>query len=226
MNQTLIIFDCDGVLVDSEPLAARVLAEAIRGLGLAMEDDEAAEVFLGCSMDMVTEIVEARLGRPLEGCFKRRFFDRLHVEMGRDLGAIAGVREAIEKIQKIAGVGGLCVASNGEAETVEVSLKAVDLMSYFSGSLFTARAAGRAKPHPDLFLHAAREMNFSPGRCIVVEDSLHGVNAAKAAGMRVFGYAPDAEPDSLRDHTLFVAGAKILTNMNQLPELIAAELRR
>ena len=100
MNQTLIIFDCDGVLVDSEPLAARVLAEAIRGRGLAMEDDEAAEVFLGCSMDMVTEIVEARLGRPLEGCFKRRFFDRLHVEMGRDLGAIAGVREAIEKIQK------------------------------------------------------------------------------------------------------------------------------
>ena len=157
MNQTLIIFDCDGVLVDSEPLAARVLAEAIRGLGLAMEDDEAAEVFLGCSMDMVTEIVEARLGRPLEGCFKRRFLDRLHVEMGRDLGAIAGVREAIEKIQKIAGVGGLCVASNGEAETVEVSLKAVDLMSYFSGSLFTARAAERAR-----LINRARASAASP----------------------------------------------------------------
>ena len=222
----LVIFDCDGVLVDSEPLAARVLAEAVSKLGIAMDSEEAEKVFLGCSMEMVVEIVEVRLGRPVEADFTARFLDRLHVEMGRDLAAIAGVGEAIEKIQALENIAGLCVASNGEAETVAISLEAVGLAQFFSRHLFTARAAGRAKPHPDLFLHAAGEMDFAPANCIVVEDSLHGVNGAVAAGMRVFGYAPSADPDGLRDHTLSVAGAKMFTNMDQLPGLIAGELRR
>ncbi|MDP7641485.1 MAG: HAD family phosphatase [Alphaproteobacteria bacterium] len=226
MNNSLIIFDCDGVLVDSEPLAARVLAEAVSKLGIAMDSEEAEKVFLGCSMEMVVEIVEVRLGRPVEADFTARFLDRLHVEMGRDLAAIAGVGEAIEKIQALENIAGLCVASNGEAETVAISLEAVGLAQFFSRHLFTARAAGRAKPHPDLFLHAAGEMDFAPANCIVVEDSLHGVNGAVAAGMRVFGYAPSADPDGLRDHTLSVAGAKMFTNMDQLPGLIAGELRR
>ena len=89
MNNSLIIFDCDGVLVDSEPLAARVLAEAVSKLGIAMDSEEAEKVFLGCSMEMVVEIVEVRLGRPVEADFTARFLDRLHVEMGRDLAAIA-----------------------------------------------------------------------------------------------------------------------------------------
>ena len=225
MGDTLIIFDCDGVLVDSEPLTARVLAEAIRGLGLAMTDAEAAKVFLGCSLEMVVEIVEARLGRPAEADFAESFLGRLHSEMRRDLAAIAGVREAIEKIQLHDRIGGFCVASNGEAETVALSLEAVGLISFFSGQLYTASAAGRGKPHPDLFLHAAREMKFMPESCIVVEDSEHGVNAALAAGMRIFRYAPNAEVVEARDHRTSVAGAKIFTNMNQLPDLIVAELR-
>lgn len=226
MDDSLIIFDCDGVLVDSEPLAARVLAEAIRGLGLAMANDEAAEVFLGCSMEMVIEIVAARLGRPVEAGFTQSFLAQLHIEMRRDLAAIAGVREAIEQIQLHENVGGLCVASNGEAETVALSLEAVGLISFFTGRLYTASAAGRPKPHPDLFLHAAREMNFEPANCIVIEDSLHGENAALAAGMRIFRYAPHAGPVEIRDHTPSVAGARIFMNMDQLPGLIAAELQR
>ncbi|MDA0229111.1 MAG: HAD family hydrolase [Proteobacteria bacterium] len=226
MDDTLIIFDCDGVLVNSEPLAARVLAEAIRGLGLAMENDEAAEVFLGCSMEMVIEIVTARLGHPVEAGFTKSFLDQLHIEMRRDLAAIAGVGEAIEQIQLNENVGGLCVASNGEPETVALSLEAVGLISFFKGRLYTASAAGRPKPHPDLFLFAAREMNFLPAKCIVIEDSLHGVNAALAAEMRVFRYAPHAEAVEIRDHTHSIASAKIFVNMNQLPRLIAVELQR
>lgn len=225
MGDTLIIFDCDGVLVDSEPLAARVLAEAIRDLGLAMTDAEAAEVFLGCSMEMVVEIVEARLGRPVEARFAAAFHDQLHVEIQRDLAAIDGVRDAIQKIQLHPRIGGLCVASNGKAETVELSLDAVGLLSFFPGQLYTASMVERGKPDPDLFLHTAREMNFTPENCIVIEDSEHGVNAAKAARMRVFRYAPKAVSATIRDHITSVAGAKIFTNMNQLSDLITEELQ-
>ena len=226
MDNTLIIFDCDGVLVNSEPLAARVLAKAIRHLGVAMENDEAAKVFLGCSMAMVNDIVAERLGHPVQDGFTQSFLDQLHMEMHRDLAAIAGVQEAIEQILLNENVGGLCVASNGEPETVALSLETVGLISFFNGRLYTASAVGRPKPYPDLFLHAAHDMNYLPANCIVIEDSLHGVNAALAAGMQVFRYAPYAEMFEARDHTNSVAEARIFVNMNQLPSLIAAELRR
>ncbi len=226
MDNTLIIFDCDGVLVNSEPLAARVLTKAIRHLGVAMENDEAAKVFLGCSMAMVNDIVAERLGHPVEDGFTQSFLDQLHMEMHRDLAAIAGVQEAIEQILLNENVGNLCVASNGEPETVALSLETVGLISFFNGRLYTASAAGRPKPYPDLFLHAAHDMNYLPANCIVIEDSLHGVNAALAAGMQVFRYAPYAEMVEARDHTNSVEEARIFVNMNQLPSLIAAELRR
>ena len=132
---------------------------------------------------------------------------------------------AIAEIKTQAQVGAICVASNGEPETVRLSLEAVGLISAFSGKLYTARMAGRGKPHPDLFLHAARDMEFAPADCIVVEDSLLGVRAAVAAEMQVFGYAPEAEPDEPRDHILSAAGAKTFINMKQLPGLIAAAHR-
>ncbi len=224
MRDTLVIFDCDGVLVDSEPLACRILAEAVRGLGLDMDDTEANEVFIGCSMAMVLDILSERLGRPVGQDFADNFLDDLHAGMEVALDPIAGVHEAIGEIQALDRIGGLCVASNGEPETVRTSLNAVGLIGYFGERLFTAREAGRTKPHPDLFLHAAREMNFAPHNCIVVEDSLHGVNAAGSAGMIVFGYAPDAQPEKLCDHRLSIAGATVFINMNQLPALISAAL--
>ena len=222
MGGTLVIFDCDGVLVDSEPLAARVLAEEVRGLGIAMDDNEAAEIFLGCSMPMVLDILEARLGAPVETGFLPRFLDRLHAGIRVDLAPVDGVRAAIAEIKTQAQVRAICVASNGEAETVLTSLEAVGLISDFAGRLYTARMVERAKPYPDLFLHAARDMGFEPADCIVVEDSSLGVEAAIAAKMRVFRYVPNAEPDILCDHVNSAAGAKNFINMNQLPKLIAA----
>ena len=221
MGGTLVIFDCDGVLVDSEPLAARVLAEEVSGLGLTMESDEVAEVFLGCSMPMVIEILEARLGTTVEADFIPRFLDRLHKGMRTDLAAVEGVGAAIAEIKMQAEVAAICVASNGESETVRTSLEAVGLISAFSGRLYTARMAGQGKPHPGLFLHAAQAMGFAAADCIVVEDSLLGVKAAVSAGMRVFGYTPDAAPPNLREHILSAAGATTFTNMNQLPNLIS-----
>jgi phosphoglycolate phosphatase len=191
-----------------------------------MENDEAAKVFLGCSMEMVNDIVAERLGHPVEAGFTQSFLDQLHMEIPRDLAAIAGVQEAIEQILLNENVGNLCVASNGEPETVALSLETVGLISFFNGRLYTASAVGRPKPYPDLFLHAAHDMNYLPANCIVIEDSLHGVNAALAAGMQVFRYAPYAEMVEARDHTNYVAEARIFVNMNQLPSLIAAELRR
>jgi len=220
-----VIFDCDGVLVDSEPLAARVLAEEVRGLGLAMDSGEVSEVFLGCSMPMVLKIIEARLGAPVEADFLPRFLSRLHEGMRIDLAPVEGVRAAIAEIKTQTQVRAICVASNGELETVRTSLEAVGLISNFAGRLYTASMAGRGKPHPDLFLHAARDMGFNPSDCIVVEDSLLGVKAAVAAEMQVFRYAPNVEPDILRDQLISAAGAKIFINMNQLPNLIAAAHR-
>ena len=222
MGGTLVIFDCDGVLVDSEPLAARLLAEELSDLGLAMDKDEAAELFLGCSMAMVAEILETRLGAPVEAGFLPRFLDRLHEGMRTDLAAVEGVGAAIAEIEAQAQVRSICVASNGELETVRTSLETVGLISAFADRLYTARMVGRGKPHPDLFLHAAQDMGFTPADCIVVEDSLLGVKAAVAAEMQVFRYAPNAEPDVLRDHIISAASAKTFINMNQLPNLIAA----
>ncbi|MBT5038904.1 MAG: HAD family hydrolase [Rhodospirillaceae bacterium] len=221
MSDTLIIFDCDGVLVDSEPLACRILAEAVRGLGLEMDDEEANDVFIGCSIEMVLDILSERLDRPVGDDFADKFHDDLHASMRLELDPITGVHDAITKIQALDRVGGVCVASNGEPESIRTSLGAVGLLPFFGDGLFTARDAGRAKPHPGLFLHAAREMNFAPENCIVVEDSVHGVNAACAAGMLVFGYASDAQPEKLCDHRLSIAGAKIFMTMDELPALIA-----
>jgi len=211
----LVIFDCDGVLVDSEPIASRVLAEAVSEAGLPLTQAQSNERFLGCSMDMVVDAVEADLGRPLPGDFLSRYTARLHACMEAALEPIPGVSAVLDGLE-----GPRCVASNGEPATVAFSLAVAGLERYFDGKLFTASDAGRGKPHPDLFLYAAQAMNHAPAECLVVEDSPLGVQGAIAAGMPVLWYAPDTGPKADQLKSFCAAGAQIFTNMAALPGLI------
>ena len=212
----LVIFDCDGTLVDSEPIANRVLAEVVTEAGLPMTPAQSTAQFLGCSMAMVIEAVEAALGRPLPGDFRTRYRARLHAEMETSLEPIPGVRDVLDALE-----GPRCVASNGDLETVAFSLSVTGLDAYFGGRLYTAAQAGRGKPHPDLFLHAASAMDHAPSECLVVEDSLLGVRGARAAGMTVYCYAPNTGPKEDHREALVDAGAQIFTEMRALPALIA-----
>ena len=212
----LVIFDCDGVLVDSEPLANQSFSAALRPHGLDWSVEETMRRLMGRSLKSCGEIVEAEIGRPLP----HDFFEKMQAvtyESFRTapLLPVPGVKDAIEALQK-AGCE-TCVASSGAIEKMKMTLGLTGLWDLFGGKVFSSSMVKRGKPFPDLFLHAALSMNVQPFDCVVVEDSLPGVQAAKAAGMRVFGYvgAPYADRDALG-----AAGAFLFKDMKQLPNLV------
>jgi HAD superfamily hydrolase (TIGR01509 family) len=206
----LVIFDCDGVLVDSEPIAAAVLGEALRGEGLAMTDQEVHHTFRGLTFERTIEIVEERLGRPLFSDFAERVQARTFEAFRRGLSAMPGVNEALDRLEVP-----YCVASSGEPEKMRLTLGLTGLLGRFDGRMFSASEVAQGKPAPDLFLHAARCMGAAPHRTIVVEDSIAGVTAARAASMRVYGYAAAGDGAALE-----AAGATLLGDLRDLPRWI------
>jgi len=185
----LIIFDCDGVLVDSEPLSNAVMAEHITRLGWAMNGHESIRLFKGKTMAQVHCAIEDRLGKPIDKKWTSAFHLDQEQRMRRDLTVVAGVNDLIARVQA-AGLHS-CVASQGSHEKMAISLGLTGLWDQFEGRIFSARDVANPKPAPDLFLHAAIQMNVSPTRCIVIEDSPTGIAGALAAKMRVIGYDPD-----------------------------------
>jgi len=211
----LVIFDCDGVLVDSEPTSNRVLAAAISAAGLAIDAEEVHREFEAMRLADIQAQVEARLGRPLEDGWLGDFERRRRAAFEEGLDAIPGVEAALTAL-RAAGVP-ICVASQAKCEKTELTLSLTGLRGHFPGSaLFSSTMVERGKPHPDLFLHAAASMGAEPEHCVVVEDAVPGVQAALAAGMAVFGYAPPGTDDRLGR-----AGARPFTSMAELPELLA-----
>ena len=212
----LVIFDCDGVLVDSEPLSNTVFARALRREGLDWSIEETMRRLMGRSMKACIEIVEGVLARQLPEDFVHKMqADTFQAFRDAPLQAVPGINEAIDAIEA-QGIK-TCIASSGGFDKMEVSLGVTGLWSRFDGRIFSASQVSRGKPFPDLFLHAAIAMNEQPFECVVVEDSVPGAQAAKAAGMRALGYAgsPHADRDGLG-----AAGALLFTDMKQLPELI------
>jgi HAD superfamily hydrolase (TIGR01509 family) len=210
----LVIFDCDGVLVDSEVISNEVLARALAAQGLPTTLAEARRDYQGLLLADIIAIAQERLGRPLPEEWLARYEDDRAVAFRRDLKAVPGAGEAVEQIIS-AGLK-VCVASQGKLEKTKLSLELTGLTHLFAEEeLFSAYSVARGKPHPDLFLHAAASMGTDPSRCVVVEDSRSGVQAAASAGMRALGYAADSDPLSLQ-----AAGAEVLASMNDLPELL------
>jgi len=182
----LIIFDCDGVLVDSEPLSNDVMAEHITRLGWEMDGHESIQRFQGKTMAQVHTAIEAQLGRRVDPVWRDAFHRDQEDRMRTDLQIVPGVRDLIDRVHA-AGLKS-CVASQGRHEKMAISLGTTGLLSIFKGRIFSAVDVQRPKPAPDLFLHAAHMMRADPARCIVIEDSLTGVTAALASNMRVIGY--------------------------------------
>lgn len=206
----LVIFDCDGVLVDSEPLVNRVVVEMLAELGYALDEAQSLREFSGCSLSARFLVLGARLGWSPAPGFEAAFHERLGDLVRRELRAVEGVREALAEIAQP-----ICVASNGSLDEIRARLGATGLLARFEGALFSAIDAGRAKPAPDVFLHAARSTGVEPARCAVVEDSVPGVLAANRAGMLVFGYAGLTDAASLS-----AAGARTFDRMSELPALL------
>ncbi|NBE99710.1 HAD family hydrolase [Nonomuraea sp. KC401] len=204
----LVIFDCDGVLVDSEPISTRVGTAALRRLGWTIDEAEYAERFVGCTNEYWAE----QVGETPPGWRERLNADHKAAIMA-ELRAVEGIEAAIDQLTVPT-----CVASNGRHATIRRSLELTGLGKRFDGRVFSAEDVARGKPAPDLFLHAARTMGVPPERCVVVEDSPFGVTAAMSAGMRCLAYAGGFTPAD----RLAGLGATLFHDPAALPRLIAS----
>jgi HAD superfamily hydrolase (TIGR01509 family) len=180
----LVIFDCDGVLVDSEPISNRLLAEHLTAAGFATTTDESLERYMGGSFASMLEDIRERFGRDVPEGFSDRYHADLYATFDAELEAVAGIEAVLDGLEVAT-----CVASSGAPERIRRVLRKTGLLERFEGRIFSAVEVDRGKPAPDLFLYAASRMGVEPGRCAVVEDSPKGVEAGVAAGMAVFGYA-------------------------------------
>lgn len=210
MKYKCIIFDCDGVLVDTESISVRVLIELAKPLGLELEYENAVDVFTGLSLvkcfEYIEERVEVALPEDIEPQFRKRTFELFQ----KELKAIDGIHEVVSSLEIP-----FCVASSGPQNKIAMNLKLTDLYSYFEGNIFSCFDLGKWKPDPAVFLHAAKTMGFKPNECVVIEDSVHGVKAGIAGGFDVLGYANPKSETVLKN-----AGAKLFYSMSELKTLL------
>ncbi|HKO28962.1 MAG TPA: HAD family hydrolase [Solirubrobacteraceae bacterium] len=207
----LVIFDCDGVLVDSEPIAVRIDVEMLAEVGVTMTEEEVIERFVGRSPEVILAETEARLGRPLPDGWFERGEARIRRAYATELQPVPGIAEALEAIDLP-----MCVASSSGHENLRYKLELTGLYERFAGHIFSATEVANGKPAPDLFLHAASRMGAAPADCVVVEDSRYGVQAARAAEMDVLGYAGGVtSPEDLEGPRTIV-----FDDMRALPQLL------
>ncbi|MGW5639281.1 HAD family hydrolase [Streptomyces sp. NPDC003832] len=200
MRYDLVIFDNDGVLVDSEPISNRLLAGYLTELGHPTTYEESLRDYMGSAMHRVHDLVEARTGTPLPADFDDVFHARVFAAFERELKPVRGAEEVLAKLAAD-GVP-YCLASSGSHERIRVGHRTTGLSRWFEdGRIFSSQDVGRGKPAPDLFLHAAERMGVAPERCAVVEDSPLGVQAAVAAGMDVYGFTAMTPASRLADAT-------------------------
>jgi HAD superfamily hydrolase (TIGR01509 family) len=217
----LVIFDCDGVLVDSEPIACRVMARELTRLGYPLSPDDCQERFTGVSMKTVMAMIEADWQRPLPAGFEERLREQDFAAFRAELAPVAGVEAMLERLTLPR-----CVASSGAPQKIRFTLTVTGLIGAFEPYLFSARMVARGKPAPDLFLYAAERMGTPPEACVVVEDAVAGIRAARAAGMRVLGFAGAGHAGPGYAEKLAAAGADtVFTRMAYLPHLLTRPAR-
>jgi HAD superfamily hydrolase (TIGR01509 family) len=211
----LVIFDCDGVLVDSESISVRTDVLVLAELGWPLSQDEIVERFVGRTHEYMVSEIEVQLGRPLADEWERRFAHLYREAFEAELKPVDGIVEALDRITTPT-----CVASSGGHDRLRYTLGLTGLYDRFEGRIFSASEVANGKPAPDLFLHAAERMGVEPVACAVVEDSRYGVEAARAAGMRGFGYAGGVTPAN----RLEGPGTIVFHDMRELPELLARDV--
>jgi HAD superfamily hydrolase (TIGR01509 family) len=208
----LVIFDCDGVLVDSEIITNRVFAKMLNELGLAITVEETFEKFVGRSMGQCLEMIAGLLGGEVPNDFAHRYQRRITTALNSELKAVPGVEAALEAIRTP-----YCVASNGTREKMQTTLGATGLLPKFKDKMFSVSEVARGKPFPDIFLYAAGRFGIAPSACVVIEDTPTGVAAGVAAGMTVWGFCAH-----MPARRLIEAGAHgTFEHMSTLPDLIS-----
>ena len=212
-----VIFDCDGVLVDSEGLASRVEAELTRELGLNLTIAEAHDLFLGKTVDGVLALIAERSGRQLSAAFVYNWAFATAQAFMRELRQVPGVRAVVEELR--ARGTALAVASQSPLARVRFSLEVTGLAQLFGEHLYVTSMVARPKPAPDVYLLAASRLGVRPEDCVVVEDSPAGAAAALAAGMRAIVYASGSAPDAAAE-AMRASGALVIRSMAQLLPLI------
>jgi HAD superfamily hydrolase (TIGR01509 family) len=198
----LIIFDCDGVLIDSEIIACSVGAGIATSLGMPMTTHEFAARFTGIPYKDMWDTLERDLGTPVDPAVRLREKSEMLRRFAEELQPVAGIRELLNGIH-----GPKCVASSTGLAGLRKNLALVDLVAHFDPHIFSASQVARGKPAPDVFLHAAAQMGHDPSQCLVVEDSAAGVTAARRAHMRVVGFAGGGHADPALASRLMAAGA-------------------
>ena len=211
----LVIFDCDGVLVDSEPIAIAVLIETVKALGVAIGTEAAYRDFLGRTLKSVSAALAADYGVAMDDAALADMRARLYARYEAALEPMPGVFALLDGLERPA-----CVASSSVCERIEISLKLTGLFERFAPRIFSATMVARGKPAPDLFLYAAREMDVDPAACVVVEDSPAGVMAAKAAGMKVVAFTGGGHvgPAGLKDRLAALDPDAMVGDMHKLRE--------
>jgi HAD superfamily hydrolase (TIGR01509 family) len=211
-----VIFDCDGVLVDSERLAVKVDVLVLRRLGWPLTEAGVIERFVGRSEQSMQEDVEAHLGRKLSGSWADEFGPLYRQVLESELTPVRGVVDALSGISLPT-----CVASSSTHERLRLTLGLCGLYEQFAGRIFSATEVANGKPAPDLFLHAAAQIGVDPRACAVVEDSRYGVQAARAAGMHAFAFAGGLTPAS----ALEGPNTTVFHEMHELPALLGCQPR-
>ncbi|MGW3459659.1 HAD family hydrolase [Streptomyces olivaceoviridis] len=213
MRYDLVIFDNDGVLVDSEPISNRLLAAYLTELGHPTSYEDSIRDYMGSAMHRIHDLILERTGQRLPVDFDEVFHARVFAAFERELRPVPGVAGVLEKLAAD-GVP-YCVASSGSHARIRVGHRTTGLDRWFpEGRVFSSEDVGRGKPAPDLFLHAAERMGVAPERCVVVEDSPLGVQAAVAAGMDVYGFT------AMTPATKLAGAGQLLSRMDQLLDLL------
>ncbi|MCY1162733.1 MULTISPECIES: HAD family hydrolase [Polaromonas] len=214
-----VLFDCDGVLVDSEPITNGVLRDMLEESGWKLSSAECMRIFIGKAVKDERAQIEANTGRPLTEDWMLRFRERRNEGLVRDLKAIRGAVDAVAKIHALH-QGRIACASGADRFKVELQLQKCGLMPYFKGNIFSGHEQPRSKPAPDVYLAAAAALGVDPKRCAVVEDTVTGVTAGVAAGATVIGYSPPELGHDAPKALLATGAVHVFTDMADLPALL------
>lgn len=208
----LVIFDCDGVLVDSEGIFNDVLAQNLSKHGLPMTPSDCLSLFVGGTMSNVKLVVE-KMGAKLGPNWIDEVYEEVDAELKKGVAVIDGIVELLDLLDETDMY--YCIASNGRMAKMDITLGQNNLLNRFRGRIFSAYDVGVAKPEPGLFLHAAEKLGANPQTSVVIEDSLSGVTAAKRAGMKCYGYVNDSDGSKLA-----AQDAIIIRSIRELPKLL------
>ncbi|CAG9261303.1 HAD family hydrolase [Paraburkholderia caribensis] len=215
-----VLFDCDGVLVDSETITNTVLAAMLGELGWHLSVDEAMSIFVGKTVMDEAPLIEAKTGVRITPAWLETFRERRNAALERDVTAIEGIRETVAALHARLD-GRIAVASGADRIKLRLQLAKAGILDDFEGRIFSGQETPRNKPHPDVYLAAAAGLDVDPARCAVIEDTVTGATAGRAAGATVFGFSPSEKGHGSKEALRAIGVAEVFEEMARLPALLA-----